>query len=578
MKRYLHFYYWVAAIIMMLCSAATVLAQTKVTSLSQLKAGCVIKIYPKSSDGTSHYGDSKLALACSGNGKDLTSYEKAGAGDSWTLEAAGDGYYLKNNLGCYWAYQSKSSFGSLTCTTSESSAVKVSLTWDSKYGGVCFWNQKDNSGLNNLYGYNYRFNWFSSKSDYNSSDANTTFDVAILGEGADVEVDESPEYDCEKDLKVVYYISESEVGKEVELVYDPYNIISYSCAFLDDARIHGSFTSATFNNVGIHTLVIKNIQSLNPHMFQRNRLLREIWIPKSRGSIPANFLDGCENCTKIYSFRTDAPKVFYSNVFSNCGKNIEKGNKKLILVSSSYQNGYKNEWSELFNQGFEIAELIKVKAIRFNSVPANINTGPYPSTANLSVLPSNAEVTKLRWSSSNISVATVKQTGEIFTVSPGFATITASSIDGSNVSVSFKIEVSQTLVENLIVPNSLTLEKTKSETIKPSISPYYAFDQSLNWTTSNKDVADVTQDGVITGKSVGTATISVQTKDGSNIKKDIVVSVSQLFVSRIDIPYSLSLEKGKSSELKATVSPDNADNPKIFWSSSNPEVATVDEL
>lgn len=180
MKRCLHFYYWLAAVIMMICSTLTISAQVKVTSLSQLKAGSVIKIYPKDSDGTSHYGDSKLALACNGDGKELTSYEKAGSGDTWTLVDAGDGYYyLKNNLGCYWAYQSTSSSTSLTCTASQSSAVKVSLTWDTEYGGVCFWNQKNGTGLNNLFNYNNRYNWWSSKYDY-ASDANTTFDVALI--------------------------------------------------------------------------------------------------------------------------------------------------------------------------------------------------------------------------------------------------------------------------------------------------------------------------------------------------------------------------------------------------------------
>lgn len=113
--------------------------------------------------------------------KYLTSYEKAGSGNSWTLVDAGDGYYyLKNNLSCYWAYQGQSSSEPLTCTTSQSSAVKVKLTWDSVYGGVCFWNRRDGTGLNNLNGYCYKFNWWSSPSNY-ASDANTTFDVMFDG-------------------------------------------------------------------------------------------------------------------------------------------------------------------------------------------------------------------------------------------------------------------------------------------------------------------------------------------------------------------------------------------------------------
>ena len=159
-------------------------AQTKVMSVSQLKAGCVIKIYPKGNYGTSNYGESKYALACSCDGQSLTSYEKAGCGDEWTLEDAGDGYcYLKNNNGCYWAYQRSSSSESLQCTINKSSAVKISLTWDTKYSGVCFWNEKDGRGLNNLEGYNYMYNWWSDPNNY-SGDANTCFDIALLKEGS----------------------------------------------------------------------------------------------------------------------------------------------------------------------------------------------------------------------------------------------------------------------------------------------------------------------------------------------------------------------------------------------------------
>ena len=180
MKRSLHFYKWFVAVVVLICSTTTMSAQTKVTSLSQLKAGSVIKIYPKDSDGTSHYGESKYALACSGDRQPLTSSEEAGSGDEWTLEYAGEGYYyLKNNNGCYWAYQGITSSKSLECTMNKNSAVKISLTWDTKYSGVCFWNTKDGRGLNNLFEYNNRYNWWSDPNNY-SGEANTCFDIAII--------------------------------------------------------------------------------------------------------------------------------------------------------------------------------------------------------------------------------------------------------------------------------------------------------------------------------------------------------------------------------------------------------------
>lgn len=183
MKSNLHFYKWLVAVIVLVCSTLTMSAQTKVTSFGQLKAGCVIKIYPKGKYGISHYYESEYALACSGDEQPLTSYEKAGAGDEWTLEDAGDGFcYIKNDKGCFWAYQGSSSSESLKCTTDKSSAVRIALTWDSAYNGLCFWNEKDGKGLNNLYEYYYRYNWWSDPKDY-SIDANTTFDIVLLKEG-----------------------------------------------------------------------------------------------------------------------------------------------------------------------------------------------------------------------------------------------------------------------------------------------------------------------------------------------------------------------------------------------------------
>ena len=101
MKRKTCFYKWLVAVVVLICSTTTMSAQIKVTSVNQLKAGCVIKIYPKDK-----FGYSDEALACSGDGQSLNLYCLAGSGDEWTLEDAGDGScYIKNDKGCYWAYQ-----------------------------------------------------------------------------------------------------------------------------------------------------------------------------------------------------------------------------------------------------------------------------------------------------------------------------------------------------------------------------------------------------------------------------------------------------------------------------------------
>lgn len=128
MKRHLHFYQWLLCLLLTIGWHLSAFSQGMVTCLEDLQAGDVIKIYPYG-----HYGEADHALLCEGNRMFLTSSSITEKGSEWTLIDAGRGYYyLKNELGCYWAYQDSSSDHSLTCTTHVNSAVKIKLTWDSK--------------------------------------------------------------------------------------------------------------------------------------------------------------------------------------------------------------------------------------------------------------------------------------------------------------------------------------------------------------------------------------------------------------------------------------------------------------
>lgn len=208
MKRHLHFYQWLLCLLLTMGCHLFAYSQGKVTCLEDLQAGDVIKIYPYG-----HYDEASMALSCKGDGMDLTSYAEAGKGSEWTLIDAGSGYYyLKNELGCYWAYQEGHS---LTCTKDINSAVKVKLTWDGKNSGVCFWNQKDGTGLNNLYGRNDSYDWYSLPYDYNS-DTNTTFDVYSPSHGTvDVAVINGIKYSLHSKRKTAQVLANNYMGNVI---------------------------------------------------------------------------------------------------------------------------------------------------------------------------------------------------------------------------------------------------------------------------------------------------------------------------------------------------------------------------
>lgn len=294
MKSNLHFYKWLIAVIVLICTTTTVSAQTKVTSFGQLKAGCVIKIYPKGKYGISHYYESEYALACSGDEQPLTSYEKAGSGDEWTLEDAGDGFcYIKNDKGCFWAYQGSSSSESLKCTTDKSSAVRISLTWDSKYNGLCFWNEKDGKGLNNLYEYYYRYNWWSDPNDY-SIDANTTFDIVLLkeGNGYNFSGDES----IEIILNGIKY--RLNIDKTAEVLANDYSgdiIIPENVTYNDVTYRITSLENGCFNDCSYLTSISlpDGITSLGKNCFYSCDKLTSISLPEGLTSLGNECFYGC---------------------------------------------------------------------------------------------------------------------------------------------------------------------------------------------------------------------------------------------------------------------------------------------
>ena len=286
MKRHLHFYQWLLCLLLTMGCHLFAYSQGKVTCLEDLQAGDVIKIYPYG-----HYDEASMALSCKGDGMDLTSYAETGKGSEWTLIDAGSGYYyLKNELGCYWAYQDRSSDHSLTCTKDINSAVKVKLTWDSKNRGVCFWNQKYGTGLNNLYGYNDRYNWYSYSSSYNS-DTNTTFEVYSPSGGEVAVID---------GIKYLLY-AKHKTAKVLKNNYEGNIVIPQIVSYKGNEFQITSLEDSCFKNCSNLTSITlpKGITSLGKYCFADCNSLTSITLPEGITSLGYECFRGCSSLTSI---------------------------------------------------------------------------------------------------------------------------------------------------------------------------------------------------------------------------------------------------------------------------------------
>ncbi len=131
-----------------------------------------------------------------------------------------------------------------------------------------------------------------------------------------------------------------------------------------------------------------------------------------------------------------------------------------------------------------------------------------------------------------------------------------------------------------VFPRNVTLKKGEwYYDAYAEVLPTNADIRSVTWHSEDTSVASVNaSSGYIYANSAGTARIYATAKDGSGESDYITVTVTSgaIRVSSVCLNKSnLSLEKGNSYTLTATVYPTNASNQSLSWSSSNPSVATV---
>lgn len=180
------------------------------------------------------------------------------------------------------------------------------------------------------------------------------------------------------------------------------------------------------------------------------------------------------------------------------------------------------------------------------------------------------------WSSSDVNVATVDQTGKVTGICEGTAVITAASNDGKaaatyTVTVKNVEETKISLNESSITVKKGTTYKWLTVTFKPENTTI----KTLTWKSDNTKVATVNSKGVITAKGVGKATITVTSRNGKKDTVKVTVTKDAIKMKKISIPSKESLFEGDTVKLEVEVTPVNTTNQKVKWTSSNEEVATV---
>lgn len=209
--------------------------------------------------------------------------------------------------------------------------------------------------------------------------------------------------------------------------------------------------------------------------------------------------------------------------------------------------------------------------IPVSKVTLNTNAIKWPvgrsGSFTATVLPSNATNKAVAWKSSNTKVATVSSTGKLTAVAPGMATITCTAQDGSGKYATCKVTVkSNTEVSNITLSATATSIYINNHAyIKATTTPA---GKAVTYASSNTSVATVSSKGVVTGKSAGSAVITVKDSAGA-VKKTITIRVTAAPGGYVNLSNTTaSVPVSKSFYLKSYTS-------GTTWTTSDPSVATI---
>lgn len=218
---------------------------------------------------------------------------------------------------------------------------------------------------------------------------------------------------------------------------------------------------------------------------------------------------------------------------------------------------------------------VAVTAVKLNHSKAEVSEDE-KLTLTATITPSDSENKTITWSSSDKSVATVTSKGVVTGIKAGTAKITAKSNNGKTATCTITVTPKVEVTKVTITPAKASVTVGKTLELAAEVTPENAADKTIKWSTSNKTIATVSSEGVVTGVKKGSVTITAKSTNGKKATCTVTVQ-NPVAVKRVVLSSTTaSVTEGETVALTATVSPENAADPSVTWSSSDKTIATVD--
>lgn len=194
-------------------------------------------------------------------------------------------------------------------------------------------------------------------------------------------------------------------------------------------------------------------------------------------------------------------------------------------------------------------------------------------TCILTTLPAQSTIPVLIWEY-DPDIIDVDQNGYVTALSAGTTAVRCTSASGDGSAVC-QVTVRQG-VTGINMPDQLVLEIGDTQQLQPEVGPSDCDNQQLIWCSSNPLAASVDQNGLVQALLPGFARITAVAADGSGTTASCAVTTLRR-VSGMTLSVSQTyIHIGKKLRVLLSISPADASNIKVSWSSSDPKLATVD--
>lgn len=215
---------------------------------------------------------------------------------------------------------------------------------------------------------------------------------------------------------------------------------------------------------------------------------------------------------------------------------------------------------------------VKVTDVKMDKTLIELVSGN-STTLVATIIPANATNKTIQWTSGDNSIATVVN-GKVTGVKAGWVVLRATAANGEYAECSVMVTAAPVNATGVSLnKKSFALVVGGSERLTATVAPSNTTNRNIMWSSSNTAVATVS-DGKITARKAGTATITAKTSNGKTAT--CTVTVTAIMPTKVTLDKTAITLVVKSSEaIRAIISPANATNQSIAWSTSNSAVATV---